>query len=409
MSGTAVFRQESNFMPLKLKAVMAAHNVAGTVLCEQVLQMNGRHLSEPALNLLLNWGKWPAKTPQDSIRRQIETYLAGRGATDAELAEIWQADTPVNGHTGGLKVSREQAIARTARLEQIQSLEVEMLSKEAKVAFDVPASPFMDDVNSERDVFMTKEIRAAYNALFYTAKHAGITALVCESGGGKSTVRRWLAGSIQERQEPIRLLIPQAIDKRTLTAGQICEAIIRDLDPDAKIPGSLERRARKLRDMLEASKTAGNSNALLIEEAHDLPTDTLKHLKRFWEMEKGFTKLLGIILLGQPELLRKLDARANFDAREFINRCEVFELSPLGPDLEAYIEFKFKRIEVPTERVFAKGAYDAIRTKLTPANRNERPQSLLYPMYVNNVIVKAMNLSARLGVPRVSAEVIAKL
>jgi type II secretory pathway predicted ATPase ExeA len=126
-------------------------------------------------------------------------------------------------------------------------------------------------------------------------------------------------------------------------------------------------------------------------------------------MEKGFTKLLGIILLGQPELLRKLDARANFDAREFINRCEVFELSPLGPDLEAYIEFKFKRIEVPTERVFAKGAYDAIRTKLTPANRNERPQSLLYPMYVNNVIVKAMNLSARLGVPRVSAEVIAKL
>jgi hypothetical protein len=70
-------------------------------------------LSEPALNLLLNWGKWPAKTPQDSIRRQIETYLAGRGATDDELAEIWQADTPINGHTGGLKVSREQAIART--------------------------------------------------------------------------------------------------------------------------------------------------------------------------------------------------------------------------------------------------------------------------------------------------------
>jgi hypothetical protein len=47
MSGTAVFRQESNFMPLKLKAVMAAHNVAGTVLCSQVLQMNGRPSRSP--------------------------------------------------------------------------------------------------------------------------------------------------------------------------------------------------------------------------------------------------------------------------------------------------------------------------------------------------------------------------
>jgi hypothetical protein len=51
-------------------------------------------------------------------------------------------------------------------------------------------------------------------------------------------------------------------------------------------------------------------------------------------MEKGFTKLLGIILIGQPELKLKLDARSNFEAREFINRCEVFELSPLGTDLE---------------------------------------------------------------------------
>jgi type II secretory pathway predicted ATPase ExeA len=85
---------------------------------------------------------------------------------------------------------------------------------------------------------------------------------------------------------------------------------------------------------------------LVIEEAHDLTTMMFKHLKRFWEMEKGFTKLLGIILIGQPELKAKLDARINFEAREFINRCEVFELSPLGPDLEAYIEFKLKRVGV---------------------------------------------------------------
>jgi type II secretory pathway predicted ATPase ExeA len=410
MSGTAVFRQEGSFMPLKLKAVMAQHHVTGVALCSEVLQMNGTRLSEPALNLLLNWGKWPAKTPQDSIRRQIETALAKREVPEAQIATIWDLDLSEDvPHGNSFKLKPDQIAARSVRLHELERLEAEMLSKEAKVHFEVGTSPFVDDVNSESDVFTTKEIRAAFNALYYTAKHAGITALVCESGGGKTVLRRWLDNTIRERQEPIRLLAPQAFDKRTLTAGQICEAIIRDLNPDEKIPTSLERRARKLRDMLEASKAAGNSNALVIEEAHDLSTVMFKHLKRFWEMEKGFTKLLGIILIGQPELKEKLDARRNFEAREFINRCEVYELSPLGADLEAYLEFKLKRVGAPMGRVFAKDACDAIRTRLSHPSTGGRTTSLLYPLYVNNLVTKAMNLCAQLGVPKVNGDVIAKL
>jgi type II secretory pathway predicted ATPase ExeA len=87
----------------------------------------------------------------------------------------------------------------------------------------------------------------------------------------------------------------------------------------------------------------------------------------------------------------------------------VFELSPLGPDLEGYLEFKLKRVGVTPSRVFAKDAYDAIRTRLSTPRAGGRIESLLYPLYVNNLVTKAMNLSARLGVPRVNAEVIAKL
>ncbi len=45
---------------------------------------------------------------------------------------------------------------------------------------------------------------------------------------------------------------------------------------------------------------------LVIEEAHGLPTATLKHLKRFFELEDGFKKLLGIVLIGQTELRMNL-------------------------------------------------------------------------------------------------------
>jgi type II secretory pathway predicted ATPase ExeA len=345
MTSNAVFRTENRFMPLKLKAVMREHGVNYKTLCPKVLQMNGKPLSEPALNLLLNWGTWPAKTPQDSIRGRSRRHCAKRGVPEEQIASIWESDTPIDGPTQLEVETRDRRRARRASRTRKAGGRDAQQGSEGPLRRG-PPRPSSDDVNSEADVFTTKEIRAAYNALYYTAKHAGITALMCESGGGKTVLRRWLDNTIRERQEPIRLLAPQAFDKRTLTAGQICEAIIRDLNPDEKIPASLERRARKLRDMLEASKAAGNSNALVIEEAHDLSTVMFKHLKRFWEMEKGFTKLLGIILIGQPELKAKLDARRNFEAREFINRCEVFELSPLGADLEAYLEFKLKRVGV---------------------------------------------------------------
>lgn len=409
MTNTAIFRSENTLMPLKLKAVMQARGVTYRELCPRVMQMSGKPISVPALNLLLNWGTWPAKTPEHSIKEQVEAVLREHGATQDELAVIWHQDRPIVGHTNRMKVTRDAAMARTERLEQLERLEAEMLTKEARSHFDVQTSPFTNDVNGEEDIFVTKELRSAYNALYYTMKHAGITALVCESGGGKTVLRRWLDNTIRERQEPIRILSPIAHDKRILTSGQICEALIRDLAPETVVPGSLERRARRLQEILDASKAAGNSNVLLIEEAHDLNTMMFKHLKRFWEMEKGFTKLLGIVLIGQPELKRKLDARANFDAREFINRCEVYELPPLGPDLEAYLEFKFKRVGINANRVLGKDACDGIRARLAVPAAGGRIETLLYPLYVNNLVTKAMNLCARIGAPKVTAEVIQKL
>ena len=70
---------------------------------------------------------------------------------------------------------------------------------------------------------------------------------------------------------------------------------------------SQEAKARQAQKMLAESSRAGNSHVLVIEEAHDLSIQTLKVLKRFWELEDGFKRLLAIILIGQPELKLRLD------------------------------------------------------------------------------------------------------
>ncbi len=134
----------------------------------------------------------------------------------------------------------------------------------------------------------------------------------------------------------------------------------------------------------------------------------LKSLKRFWELEDGFKRLLGIVLVGQPELKAKLDERQNFEAREVIRRIEVAELMPLDANLEAYLTHKLKRVGADPAAVLAANACDAMRQRLTRRN-GQAVLSMLYPLVVNNLTTRAMNAAAALGAPIVDADVIRAL
>ena len=75
----------------------------------------------------------------------------------------------------------------------------------------------------------------------------------------------------------------------------------------------------------------------MIEEAHDLAVPTLKYLKRLWELEDGFDRLLGVLLFAQPELMSVLDARS-WAVREVVRRIEVVEVGALDEpgELESF-------------------------------------------------------------------------
>ena len=141
--------------------------------------------------------------------------------------------------------------------------------------------------------------------------------------------------------------------------------------------------------MLLNGTQTGMSYLLIIEEAHRLPMPTLKHLKGFFELECGFKKLPGIVLIGQPELRQKLSER-NHEVREVVQRCEVVELAPLDNQLEEYLKFKFHRAGKPLTDAVDQSGIEGIRAKLTfnvspspPGGRGARGEgrsiSLLYP------------------------------
>ncbi len=401
--------QGSPYMPLKLKGVLARHGIRQSELCEAVKQKDGKPMSSTGFSLIANWNTWPKNTPKESLQQQAMDFLVTKGVPDEEIATAFDVDgedTHRHAHPIGIHVGQKHKKPEP----EIEPLEIEMLNPAAKRHFAMFRDPFQGDVNGPEDVFLAADQRYIREAMFQTARHGGFLAVVGESGAGKSVLRRDLLDRIAREGHPISVIYPMIIDKKALTPTSIGEAIIKDLVHSAKVPRTKEGQARLLNELLLGSSRAGNSHVLIIEEAHDIPTECLKQLKRFWELEDGFKRLLSIVLVGQPELKQKLDERMNWEAREVIRRCEVAELLPLGNNLKDYLQHKFKRIEVALDKVMAPDAFDAIYARLTRVRPGTREvASQLYPLVVNNLVTKAMNRAAELGLPLVTGDLVKEL
>lgn len=285
-----------------------------------------------------------------------------------------------------------------------------MLSMQARKQFKILRDPFTDDVASGEDVYQNDGIRFAEEYLYQTAKSGGMMALIGESGSGKTTIRRLVIDRMNSEGQKVRVITPRIIDKGRLNASSICDAIIQDCSTESP-RRSLEGKARQIEKILTNSSRAGWNHVLIIEEAHDLTINTLKYLKRFWELEDGFKKLLSIVLVGQVEMKAKLDESKNWEAREVIRRMEIVELDPLadGKEVAAYLDLKFRRLALDRRDVVTDEGCDALAARLRRQTRQGTVYSVAFPLLVNNWTRRALNLAAELGSKTVGADVVNEL
>jgi len=394
---------EKQYMPILLKQVLEDYGITQVKLCQSVNYTHKnayKKLSESALNQILNWDTWPKNCKPELIRDLIEASLVQKGVPKLALIRLW--DTDIDGAHKPVRYKKnKRSIARTIQLPENQ-----MLSENAKKHFRLNKDPFVNDIHSYKDVFLSADQRYISESMYQTAKHGGFLAVVGECGAGKTTLRRDLLERIERENLNVTVIQPRIIDKARLSAGAICEAIIEDISSE-KPRSSLEHKARQIERLLKGSSRAGNVHVLIIEEAHDMSVTTLKYLKRFWELEDGHKKLLSIILVGQLELKNTLDEKQNWEAREVIRRCEVAELLPLNNDLEKYLDLKFERVGRSLTDIFEDDAYSAIRERLSLRNRgHEHAVNMMFPLVVNNAVTKAMNLAADIGLPKINADLI---
>lgn len=382
---------------LALKNLLLSNGISQAQLARDI------DLSPALIAQLLNHEKWPASIDKNALIGRITDALADRNMTVEAVMFEAVADS-------------ESATFITPNQESIDMLlRKQTLTPAARKHFSLFRDPFSDDVNDAEDVFTSPDIRYVREYLWSTARHGGFVAVIGESGSGKTTLRRDLNDRIAREAAPIIVIEPYVLGMedndvrgKTLKASAIADSIILTLAPQEKPRLSMEAKSRQLHRILKDSKRAGYNHCLIIEEAHGLSIATLKHLKRFFELEDGFKKLLSIVLIGQTELKIKLNERAP-EIREVVQRCELVELPPLDAQLDQYLGFKFGRVGKAMDEVLDKDALDGIRARLifSKSYKNTRESvSLMYPLMINNLVTAALNMAATLGLPKVNHDLI---
>jgi type II secretory pathway predicted ATPase ExeA len=176
------------------------------------------------------------------------------------------------------------------------------------------------------------------DALLYAIQSGeGIVKVVGEVGSGKTMLCRMLQEKLLQHVEIVYLLNPR------LSPDKILHAVALELQlPITPQTDRLEVMQRLQSTLLE--KHAANKQVVVfIEEAQEMPLETLEEIRLLSNLETSRSKLLQIVLFGQPELDHNLAVLHIRQLRERITHS--FYLSPLSrKEISEYIYFRMQAV-----------------------------------------------------------------
>lgn len=164
---------------------------------------------------------------------------------------------------------------------------------------------------------------------------AGFVALTGEVGAGKTTVLQALLRTLDRRVTVARLV------NTLLEPRELIEAILIDLGAN-DVPASKPAMLRDLAVTLVEQRRQGRHVLVIIDEAQNLSYLALEELRMLSNLETETSKLMHIVLAGQPELRDRLSSP---DLDQLTQRITVrYHLNPLdGDDTHEYINYRLRQ------------------------------------------------------------------
>ena len=186
---------------------------------------------------------------------------------------------------------------------------------------------------------------ALSNLIYGVQGRKGFIVLTGEIGTGKTTMLECLRDYLARQRVEFAFVFNSRI-----TSAEFLEMVAWDFDLKCDRKSKPEILAA-LNDMLVAQAERGSTAVLIVDETHNLEWEVLEEIRLLGNLENRRGKLLQIILAGQPELERKLDAP---NLRNLKQRVVLrYNLSPFDEDDTAkYIDSRFATAGIPNQTVF---------------------------------------------------------
>jgi general secretion pathway protein A len=186
---------------------------------------------------------------------------------------------------------------------------------------------------------------ALANLIYGVQSRKGFIVLSGEVGTGKTTMLECLRDFLFSQHIEFAFIFNSRI-----TPIEFFEMIAYDMDLKCNRTSKTEVLFA-LNQVLLQQASLGRTAVLLVDEAHNLEWDVLEEVRMLGNLENRNGKLLQIVLAGQPELDRKLDA-ANLRQlkQRVVLRCN---LRPLRDDeTHDYITTRLAKAGMPDQQVF---------------------------------------------------------
>src|SRR5581483_2847377 len=209
-----------------------------------------------------------------------------------------------------------------------------------------------------RFLFLTPRHREALTALGHAMAVAkGMAVLVGEAGTGKTTLIHAALES-QDRQE----VMPVYLNNPTLTRDEFVEFLGGAFGLTSAAKRSKTTLITELEPLLLHRRELGVISVLVIDEAQSLPNELLEEIRLLANIETPISKLLPVILAGQPELAVRLNEPSLRQLKQRIAlRCELTPFSLA--ETASYIAARIRVAGGDTARVFTREAVALIHER----------------------------------------------
>jgi general secretion pathway protein A len=204
-----------------------------------------------------------------------------------------------------------------------------------------------------RFLYMSPAHREALAQLLYgVQERKGFIVLTGAVGTGKTTLLHALSQRLNG-QSAVAFVV-----NSTLSFDELLEYILEDLGV-TKTGESRAQRLIALNNFLIERERAGQNTVLIIDEAQNLEPATLEQIRLLSNFETPTSKLLQILLVGQPELKAHLNLPT---LRQLKQRVGLrYQIPPLTPEeIRAYVRTRLRIAGARDLGLFTEPALDRI-------------------------------------------------